>query len=102
MGKIYAAAAKELLVSGGSEYDKKDLESIISVCENVPLRGATCFKEAVQALFFAHIINTWEDYINANSLGRLDKILYPYYKNDIEKGIITKDEAFEIICGLWI
>ena len=102
MGKKYAAAAKELLVSGGSEYDKKDLESIISVCENVPLHGATCFKEAVQALFFAHIINTWEDYINANSLGRLDQILYPYYKNDIEKGIITKDEAFEVICCLWI
>ncbi len=53
-------------------------------------------------MFFAHVFNTWEDGINANSLGRLDQILYPYYKKDMEEGRITKDEAFELICCLWI
>lgn len=47
-------------------------------------------------------MNTWEDSINANSLGRLDQILYPYYTADIEKGLLTKEEAFELICCLWI
>ena len=50
----------------------------------------------------AHIINTWEDNINANSVGRLDKILYPYYAADIQKGNLTKAQAFELLCCLWI
>ena len=102
MGKKYANAAKKLIASGDEAYLKTDLEQIISVCENVPENPATTFKEAIQALWFAHIINTWEDNINANSLGRLDQILYPYYKADIDKGILTKKEAFELICCLWI
>ncbi|MBQ2277439.1 MAG: hypothetical protein II333_02615, partial [Clostridia bacterium] len=87
MGQKYAQAAKELLDAGDPLYSAEDLEEIIRVCENVPEKPASNFHEAVQALWFAHIINTWEDHINANSLGRLDQILYPYYKADIEKGI---------------
>lgn len=102
MGKKYAEKAKKLKLENNDSYLDADLDSIIAVCENVPENPATSFKEAVQALWFAHIVNTWEDYINANSLGRLDQILYPYYKADIEKGILTKDEAFEIICLLWL
>lgn len=102
MGKKYAKKAEEIKATQNDEYLCEDLDSIIKTCKNVPENPASSFKEAVQSLWFAHIINTWEDHINANSLGRLDQILYPYYKNDIEKGILTKDEAFEIICCLWI
>ena len=102
MGKKYAKKAKELKLENDDSYLDADLDSIIAVCENVPENPAKSFREAVQSLWFAHIVNTWEDYINANSLGRLDQILYPYYKEDIEKGILTKDEAFEIICLLWL
>ena len=102
MGKKYAQEAQRLLDSENSEYSRSDLERIIEVCSRVPEQPATSFMEAVQALWFAHIINTWEDYINANSLGRLDQILYPYYSADIEKGVITKEDAFEIVCCLWI
>lgn len=102
MGKKYAEAARKIKASGDDNYLESDLEHIIRVCENVPENPASDFREAIQALWFAHIINTWEDHINANSLGRLDQILYPYYKADIEKGILTKEEAFELICCLWI
>lgn len=102
MGRKYAKKAHEIKNTKDELYYEEDLNSIISVCENVPENPATTFKEAVQSLWFAHIINTWEDHINANSLGRLDQILYSYYKADIEKGILTKEDAFEIICCLWI
>jgi formate C-acetyltransferase len=41
---------------------------------------------------------------NASSynIGRLVQILYPYYKSDIESGVITKDEAQELLNCLWI
>lgn len=67
-----------------------------------PMEGARTFREAVQSLWFAHIVNCWEDGINANSLGRLDQILYPYYRADMEAGRLTRDEAFDILCELWI
>lgn len=102
MGEKYVQKAKELLESGDDAYKKEDLECIIATCSKVPRYPASTFIEAVQALWFAHIINTWEDHINANSIGRLDQILYPYYSADIEKGILTKEQAFEIICCLWI
>lgn len=102
LGKKYAKKAKELLASENPEYNPKDLKKIIEICSNVPENSANSFAEAVQSVWFTHIVNTWEDEINANSLGRLDQILYPYYKNDVEKGIITKEKAFEILCMLWI
>ena len=102
IGEKYAAEAERLLASGDSGYQREDLEKIIDICGKVPRYPATTFLEAVQSLWFAHIINTWEDGINANSLGRLDQILYPYYKADIEQGHLTKEQAFEIICCLWI
>jgi len=102
MGEKYAAEAKRLLDSGDPAYDAADLEFIIETCSNVPRNPARTFREAVQALWFAHIINTWEDVVNANSLGRLDQILYPYYKADLEQGRITREEAFELICCLWL
>lgn len=102
MGEKYAAKARELLENGNEAYNSADLEKIITACERVPRYGATSFMEAVQALFFAHSINCWEDFVNANSLGRLDQILYPYYKADLENGVITKEDAFEIICCLWL
>lgn len=102
MGEKYAEKAEELLKDGGDAYHPEDLKKIIAVCRKAPRRPAESFLEAVQTLWFAHIVNTWEDKINANSLGRLDQILYPYYKKDIESGVLTKEEAFEIICCLWI
>lgn len=102
IGEKYAAAAEQLLLSEDPSYSRDDLLRIIDSCKRVPRHPASSFYEAVQSLWFAHIINTWEDTINANSLGRLDQILYPYYKADIERGILTQEEAFEIICCLWI
>ena len=102
MGEKYVKKAKELLEKGDENYQESDLKNIIETCSKVPKYPASSFLEAVQSIWFAHIINTWEDYINANSIGRLDKILYPYYISDIEKGILTKEQAFEIVCCLWI
>ncbi len=102
IGKKYAAKARELLEKGAPDYSEKDLKKIIDVCSAVPENPAKSFVEAVQSLWFAHVINTFEDEINANSLGRIDQILYPYFAADVEKGVITEEKAFEILCMLWI
>ena len=103
LGARYAAQARELAKDyepGSERYD--ELLRIAAVCDRVPAQPARSFHEAVQSLVFAHIINTWEDGINANSLGRLDQILYPYYVNDITNKKLSDEQAFELICSLWL
>ena len=102
MGRKYAAEARRLREAHDPRYAPEDLDGIIRACEAVPEHPASSFREALQALWFAHILNCWEDHINANSLGRLDQILYPYYKADIDRGVLTKEDAFELICCLWL
>ena len=63
----------------------------------VPARGARTFLEAVQALWFGHVLTCGEDGINANSLGRLDQIFFPYYEQYRASGLITRDEALELM-----
>ncbi len=102
LGDKYALEAQRLLENETDKNRAQELERIRDNCRIVPRKPAQTFAQAVQSLWFAHIINTWEDYINANSLGRLDQILYPYYKRDIQEGILTKGEAFELLCCLWL
>ncbi len=102
-GARYAAKARELAADPAMSDDRRrELEAIAVVCDRVPRYPARTLQEAIQSLWFGHIFNTWEDTINANSLGRLDQILYPYYRQDIDSGRLTEDEAFELICCLWI
>ncbi len=75
---------------------------LAEVCRNAVENGAGSFREAVQLLWFGHIIACAEDGINANSLGRLDQILWPWYKADLEKGAISRDEAKELLIELAI
>ena len=103
VGQRYAKEAEKLMEETDCTIErKKELKKIADICRKVPMYPAETFHEALQSLVFAHIFNTWEDGINANSLGRLDQILYPYYKKDIDEGVITKDEAYELLCCLWI
>ena len=102
-GVRYAQEARRMAALPDTpETRAHELLEIAFVCERVPRFAARTLREAIQSLWFGHIFNTWEDTINANSLGRLDQILYPYYMRDIERGVLTEDEAFELICCLWI
>lgn len=102
LGETYAREAETLMEAEEDPVRKAEYAAIAVICRRVPRYPAESFAEAVQALWFAHILNTWEDKINANSLGRLDQILYPYYKADLDKGLLTREDAFETVCCLWI
>ena len=102
MGDHYAEEAGRLAASERDPKRKAELRQIEARCRRVPREPAETLADAAQSLWFAHILNTWEDGINANSLGRLDQILFPYYRRDIERGTLTEEEAFELICCLWV
>jgi formate C-acetyltransferase len=102
IGEKYSLLADALSEHAETSNRAEELRKISKICRRVPAEPAETFYEAVQSLYFAHMINTLEDGVNANSLGRLDQILYPYYRHDLEAGIIKREEAFELICCLWL
>ncbi len=57
----------------------------------------TSFYEAVQFIWFTQNIINIIYQRSVVALGRLDQILWPYYKNDIESGALTRDIALELI-----
>ncbi len=98
----YGEEAARLAAEEAEPVRKAELEQIAADCDWIAVHPPKNFRQAVQTVWFAHILNTFEDEINANSVGRLDQILYPFYKNDIEAGMLTEEEAAELICCLWI
>jgi len=98
----YGEEASRLAARETNPLRRAELETIASDCTYISSYPPVNFRQAVQAVWFSHILNTFEDHINANSVGRLDQILYPFFMKDLEAGTITKEEAYELICCLWI
>ena len=76
---------------------KKELETMASNCRWVPENTPRTFWEALQFAWFIHVAIFIETNGLANSFGRFDQFLYPYYKKDVEEGRLTKEFALELI-----
>jgi len=60
------------------------------------------FRQALQLLWLCHVFLHAENPSVAISFGRIDRILWPYLKQDLEKGVIRPKQAFELICAFLI
>lgn len=83
-----------------SRYQKKAIEEgkmeLAKVLERVPAYGATSFYEALQSFRIIHY-SLWLEGNYHNTVGRLDKYMYPYLKADMEKGLYTRETALEMV-----
>ena len=81
---------------------KKELLQIAENCRWVPEHPARTFYEACQSILTYEYACFMEQNASSYNLGRLDQYLYPYYKADKAAGILTDDDAQEILDCLWI
>jgi len=93
----YAVALEELSLRESDPERRRELEKMTQICRHVPRNPARTFHEALQSMLFLQIALCIESYENAVSFGRMDQLLYPYYKRDRESGIITYDQARELL-----
>ncbi|MBR1694100.1 MAG: glycyl radical protein [Selenomonas sp.] len=98
----YAKLAKELAAKEQEAKRKAELEEMARICAKVPYEPAESFREAVQAVWFIQLILQIESNGHSLSYGRFDQYMFPYYKRDMDKGIITEAEALELLTCLWI
>ncbi len=100
--KRYAALAKEMADKEGNLQRRNELLDIASACETSLEYGAKSFREACQAFWFVQMLLQIESSGHSISPGRFDQYMYPYYKADIDKGIITQESAQELIDCIWV
>lgn len=100
--KKYAKKARKLADQTKDNIRKNELQSISEVCSWVPEYPARTFWEALQSFFFTHLALNLESNGYAISPGRFDQYMFPFFKNDIRNGIITRGFAMELLCCLWI
>jgi len=79
-----------------------ELREIARVCSRVPEYPAETLHEAVQSIYFIHLASQLESGGNSISLGRIDQILFPYYRKDLVAGGITTEKARELVAMLFI
>jgi formate C-acetyltransferase len=99
----HADLAREKAASEENPARKKELETIAEVCSHVPANRPRNFWEALQYYWFVHLgvvteLNTWDSF----NPGHIDQHLYPFYKQGVEAGTLTKDQARELLQCFWI
>ncbi len=74
---------------------------VAKVFERIPRCGAESFREALQFFRIVHFA-LWLEGNYHITVGRFDVYMYPYLKSDLEKGVLTEDEAFELLEDFFI
>jgi pyruvate formate-lyase/glycerol dehydratase family glycyl radical enzyme len=98
----YATLAESMAENEIDTERAEELRRIARICTRVPEYPAETFEEAIQSVYFIHLIAQIESGGNSISLGRIDQILYPYYKADLDAGRITPDRARELMAMLFV
>ncbi|MHA2036117.1 MAG: glycyl radical protein [Promethearchaeota archaeon] len=95
----FSNLAKNMAEKERNPARRKELYEICKNCHNISEKPPENFEEAIQLIYFTHLICGLEDGGFAISIGRLDQYLYPYYLADLKESKITRDKAqFLIEC----
>lgn len=78
------------------EAEKQGRTDIAEVLRQVPRYPARNFREALQFFRIIHF-SLWLEGDNHVTVGRFDKYMYHYLKEDMDKGIYTKETALELL-----
>ncbi|MFX1595014.1 MAG: pyruvate formate lyase family protein, partial [Promethearchaeota archaeon] len=95
--KRYSDIAYKLALNEKREQRKKELEIISAMMEKFTKETPDSFYEAIQLIYFTQNIINIIYQRSVVALGRLDQILWIYYKRDIQENKITRDFALGLI-----
>lgn len=98
------AAALDRLAEGEKDPKRKsELELMAAICRRVPAKAPRSMHEALQYYWFVHLgviteLNPWDSF----NPGRLDQHLYPFYRADLDSGVLDRESAVELLQSFWI
>ena len=101
--KRHADAARKAAEECADPVRKAELIRMAENAEHVPGNPARDFYEAVQSQYFTQMFSRLEQKTGTTiSNGRMDQYFYPFYKKDMEAGILTDEKALEYLECVWV
>lgn len=99
----HAAELENLASVEKNDRRKAELLKMAAVCRKVPANAPETVHEMLQHYWFIHIgviteLNPWDSF----NPGRLDQHLFPVYKKEIEAGMLSTDELYDLLGCFWI
>jgi pyruvate formate-lyase/glycerol dehydratase family glycyl radical enzyme len=98
----FSKLATEMAGTETNTARKAELLEIARITSKVPAQPAETFHEALQATWLTHLVLQIESNGHSVSYGRLDQYVYPFYKKDLDAGLITEESAIELLENLWL
>jgi formate C-acetyltransferase len=101
--KRHAVLAREVAEKETDPVRKAELIRMAENAERVPGEPARDFWEACQSQWFTQMFSRIEQKTGTTiSNGRMDQYFFPYYEKDVEAGVITEDQAMELLECMWV
>jgi formate C-acetyltransferase len=99
----HAKALEELAGKEKDQGRRKELKQMAEICRRVPAKAPRTMHEALQYYWFVHLgviteLNPWDSF----NPGRLDQHLLPFYRGDLDSGLLHKESAIELLQSFWI
>lgn len=82
-------------------YQTEYLDFIIGNCSVIAWERPQNFAQALQLLWFCHLAFLMEERY-AMALGRMDQYLYPFYRKDVDSGVLTDNEVIGLLENVFI
>lgn len=98
----FAERLEEMAKAEKNKTRKAELTEMAGNCRHVPENPPRTFWEALQAIWFIHVVIHLETNGIAISFGRFDQYLMPYYEADIAAGRLTRERAVELVENFFI
>jgi formate C-acetyltransferase len=98
----FAKLAAEMAAAENDQLRKEELLRVARLNERIFEGRVRSFHEALQVVYYLHLIMMVESNGHSFSFGRFDQFMYPYYRADIEAGALTAEEALELTALFFI
>lgn len=93
----YADLADSMAEKETDEQRRVELKQIAVNCRRVPAYPPQSFHQALQAMWFVVLGLRIEGPALGITFGRPDQYLYPYFRADIDNGVLTPEQAEELV-----
>lgn len=102
LAQRYSELARKQAAETADEVRKAELLAIADVCHRVPANPPASFHEAIQFVWFTQLGGIISENPLALNPGRFDQYMYPYFRHDLDAGVLDRDQAMELVQALWL
>ncbi|MHC9538135.1 MAG: 4-hydroxyphenylacetate decarboxylase large subunit [Vulcanimicrobiota bacterium] len=93
----YAREAEFMASLESEPEQKREYQDIADRLKLISGKRPETFRDAMQLMWLFHIAVVNEDCASGFAPGRIGQVLYPFWKRDMEKGLINEQETIELL-----